>query len=108
MSTKRTFRYPGTRQAMDGNTAVIMCERESTDAAGAYPITPSTSVIFSPLLSVLERRRPSKSVRTDMRFPRLERKREAVGGRLRRCPQRIGSRGSKKLMLPNLQHASGD
>ena len=40
----RTFRYPGIRQAMDGNTAVIMCERESTDAAGAYPITPSTQM----------------------------------------------------------------
>ncbi len=38
------FRYPGTRAAMDGNTAVIMCERESTDAAGAYPITPSTQM----------------------------------------------------------------
>ena len=44
MSTKQTFRYPGVRQAMDGNTAVIMCERESTDAAGAYPITPSTQM----------------------------------------------------------------
>ncbi|MBK8670483.1 MAG: 2-oxoacid:acceptor oxidoreductase family protein [Saprospiraceae bacterium] len=29
---------------MDGNTAAIMCERESTDAAGAYPITPSTQM----------------------------------------------------------------
>jgi pyruvate-ferredoxin/flavodoxin oxidoreductase len=38
------FKYPGTRAAMDGNTAVIMCERESTDAAGAYPITPSTQM----------------------------------------------------------------
>ena len=37
-------RYPGTRQALDGNTAVIMCERESTDGAGAYPITPSTQM----------------------------------------------------------------
>lgn len=37
-------KYPGTRQAMDGNTAVIMCERESTDGAGAYPITPSTQM----------------------------------------------------------------
>src|SRR6476469_6050270 len=44
MSAKQTFRYPGVRQAMDGNTAVIMCERESTDAAGAYPITPSTQM----------------------------------------------------------------
>jgi pyruvate-ferredoxin/flavodoxin oxidoreductase len=39
-----TYRYPGTRAAMDGNTAAIMCERESTDAAGAYPITPSTQM----------------------------------------------------------------
>ena len=38
------FKYPGTRAAMDGNTAVIMCERESSDAAGAYPITPSTQM----------------------------------------------------------------
>ncbi len=44
MSTKRTIKYPGIRQAMDGNTAVIMCERESSDAAGAYPITPSTQM----------------------------------------------------------------
>jgi len=29
---------------MDGNTAAIMCERESTDAAGAFPITPSTQM----------------------------------------------------------------
>ncbi len=38
------FKYPGVRAAMDGNTAVIMCERESSDAAGAYPITPSTQM----------------------------------------------------------------
>jgi pyruvate-ferredoxin/flavodoxin oxidoreductase len=38
------FKYPGTRSAMDGNTAVIMCEREASDAAGAYPITPSTQM----------------------------------------------------------------
>ena len=35
-------KYPGTRAAMDGNSAVIHCEREASDAAGAYPITPST------------------------------------------------------------------
>jgi len=38
------FPYPGVRAAMDGNSAVIACERESTDAAGAYPITPSTQM----------------------------------------------------------------
>ena len=44
-SEKRSdFKYPGTRAAMDGNTAVIECERESSDAAGAYPITPSTQM----------------------------------------------------------------
>lgn len=41
---KKSFKYPGIRAAMDGNTAAIMCERESTDAAGAYPITPSTQM----------------------------------------------------------------
>ena len=40
----KQFKYPGIRQAMDGNTAIIMCERESSDAAGAYPITPSTNM----------------------------------------------------------------
>ncbi len=44
MSKDKQIKYPGTRQAMDGNTAVIMCERESSDAAGAYPITPSTQM----------------------------------------------------------------
>lgn len=37
-------KYPGVRMALDGNTAAIMCERESSDAAGAYPITPSTQM----------------------------------------------------------------
>ncbi|MCF8244747.1 MAG: 2-oxoacid:acceptor oxidoreductase family protein [Saprospiraceae bacterium] len=41
---ERKFKYPGVKVAMDGNTAAIMCERESTDAAGAYPITPSTQM----------------------------------------------------------------
>lgn len=37
-------KYPGIRDAVDGNTAVILVERESSDAAGAYPITPSTQM----------------------------------------------------------------
>jgi pyruvate-ferredoxin/flavodoxin oxidoreductase len=41
---KKSFKYPGRKVAMDGNTAAIMCERESSDAAGAYPITPSTQM----------------------------------------------------------------
>jgi pyruvate-ferredoxin/flavodoxin oxidoreductase len=45
MSKKeQTFKYPVVRVALDGNTAAIMCERESSDAAGAYPITPSTQM----------------------------------------------------------------
>ena len=45
MSERKTgVRYPGVRTALDGNSAVILCERESTDAAGAYPITPSTQM----------------------------------------------------------------
>ena len=39
-----TFKYPGIRVAMDGNSTAIACERESSDAAGAYPITPSTQM----------------------------------------------------------------
>ena len=41
---ENTPKYPGTSDALDGNTAVIMVERESSDAAGAYPITPSTQM----------------------------------------------------------------
>lgn len=40
----KPFKYPGVPVAMDGNTVAIMCERESSDAAGAYPITPSTQM----------------------------------------------------------------
>jgi len=43
-SENKKPKYPGIPVAMDGNTAVIMCERESSDAAGAYPITPSTQM----------------------------------------------------------------
>ncbi len=43
-SEQNKVKYPGIPAAMDGNTAVIMCERESSDAAGAYPITPSTQM----------------------------------------------------------------
>jgi pyruvate-ferredoxin/flavodoxin oxidoreductase len=39
-----TFKFPGQRSAMDGNAAAVSCERESTDGAGAYPITPSTQM----------------------------------------------------------------
>lgn len=41
---QQQFKYPGIRASMDGNSAVIMCEREASDAAGAYPITPSTQM----------------------------------------------------------------
>jgi pyruvate-ferredoxin/flavodoxin oxidoreductase len=40
----KTAKYPGVRNAVDGNTAVIHVEREASDAAGAYPITPSTQM----------------------------------------------------------------
>jgi pyruvate-ferredoxin/flavodoxin oxidoreductase len=40
----KQVKYPGVRMSMDGNSAVIMCEREASDAAGAYPITPSTQM----------------------------------------------------------------
>ncbi|MCB9246570.1 MAG: 2-oxoacid:acceptor oxidoreductase family protein [Flavobacteriales bacterium] len=44
MKNREEFKYPGIPMALDGNTAAIMCERESSDAAGAYPITPSTQM----------------------------------------------------------------
>lgn len=37
-------KYPGIRDAVDGNTAIIHVEREASDAAGAYSITPSTQM----------------------------------------------------------------
>jgi pyruvate-ferredoxin/flavodoxin oxidoreductase len=37
-------RYPGLRAAMDGNSAVVSVERDASDGAGAYPITPSTQM----------------------------------------------------------------
>jgi len=40
----KAVKYPGVRDAVDGNTAVIHVEREASDAAGAYPITPSTQM----------------------------------------------------------------
>ncbi len=40
----KNVKYPGVRDAVDGNTAVIHVEREASDAAGAYPITPSTQM----------------------------------------------------------------
>jgi pyruvate-ferredoxin/flavodoxin oxidoreductase len=42
--SEKSAKYPGKRDAMDGCTVAIACERESTDAAGAYPITPSTQM----------------------------------------------------------------
>ncbi|MCF8197472.1 MAG: 2-oxoacid:acceptor oxidoreductase family protein [Sulfuritalea sp.] len=40
----KSVKYPGVREAVDGNTAIIHVEREASDAAGAYPITPSTQM----------------------------------------------------------------
>jgi pyruvate-ferredoxin/flavodoxin oxidoreductase len=40
----KAVKYPGVRDAVDGNTAVIHVEQEASDAAGAYPITPSTQM----------------------------------------------------------------
>lgn len=40
----KTVKYPGVRDAVDGNTAVVHVEREASDAAGSYPITPSTQM----------------------------------------------------------------
>ncbi len=41
---RQAVKYPGVRDAVDGNTAIIHVEREASDAAGAYPITPSTQM----------------------------------------------------------------
>jgi len=37
-------KYPGTLQAMDGSSAVVAMETAASEAAGVYPITPSTQM----------------------------------------------------------------
>jgi len=37
-------RYPGILEAMDGSAAVVAMETAASEAAGAYPITPSTQM----------------------------------------------------------------
>src|SRR5512138_2060945 len=39
-----TPRYPGTVEALDGSTAVVLMETAASEGAGAYPITPSTQM----------------------------------------------------------------
>ncbi|HSM09367.1 MAG TPA: 2-oxoacid:acceptor oxidoreductase family protein [Gemmatimonadota bacterium] len=39
-----TPKYPGTLEAMDGSAAVVAMETAASEAAGAYPITPSTQM----------------------------------------------------------------
>ena len=41
---QKSFKYPGTPEAMDGSEAVVWCEINASEAAGAYPITPSTQM----------------------------------------------------------------
>ncbi|HZU98000.1 MAG TPA: 2-oxoacid:acceptor oxidoreductase family protein [Planctomycetota bacterium] len=41
---KVTARYPGTLMAIDGNTAIVLCETAASEAAGAYPISPSSQM----------------------------------------------------------------
>ncbi len=43
-TNKATPRYPGVLQALDGSAAVVAMETAASDAAGAYPITPSTQM----------------------------------------------------------------
>ena len=44
VASRREPRYPGTLDAMDGSTAVVLMETSESEAAGAYPITPSTQM----------------------------------------------------------------
>ncbi|MEE9327893.1 MAG: 2-oxoacid:acceptor oxidoreductase family protein, partial [Cocleimonas sp.] len=40
----KVIKYPGIRQLMNGNAAVIMCEKESSDAATVYLSSPNTEM----------------------------------------------------------------
>ena len=42
--TEPEARFPGVRTAMDGSAAVVEMETAGSEAAGAYPITPSTQM----------------------------------------------------------------
>jgi len=42
--TTAEIKYPGTPAAMDGTAAVVAMETAASEAAGAYPITPSTQM----------------------------------------------------------------
>ncbi len=41
---QQSFKYPGIPQAMDGSEAVVWVETHASEAAGAYPITPSSQM----------------------------------------------------------------
>jgi pyruvate-ferredoxin/flavodoxin oxidoreductase len=43
-TTTPTVKYPGVLHAMDGTDAVVAMETAASEAAGAYPITPSTQM----------------------------------------------------------------
>ena len=40
----KAVKYPGSREALDGSFAVVAVETAGSEAAGAYPITPSTQM----------------------------------------------------------------
>ena len=42
--TEKAPPYPGIREALDGGTAIVEMETAASEAAGAYPITPSTQM----------------------------------------------------------------
>ena len=41
---QQSFKYPGIPEATDGSSAVVWVEINASEAAGAYPITPSTQM----------------------------------------------------------------
>ncbi len=49
--------YPGVLQALDGSSAVVAMETAASEAAGAYPITPSTQMGEGWAVSVAEGKR---------------------------------------------------
>jgi pyruvate-ferredoxin/flavodoxin oxidoreductase len=44
VSPEASPKYPGILEAMDGSAAVVEMETAASEAAGAYPITPSTQM----------------------------------------------------------------
>ena len=62
VSPEASPKYPGILEAMDGSAAVVEMETAASEAAGAYPITPSTQMGEGWALAVAGHRDRSRTI----------------------------------------------